>query len=175
MLPNFRKNDVEKLSSSASDLSAAYPAKPMLAVPPRGEPRTVSVIGADLTIVGNLISKGEVHVDGNVEGDIEGSYVIVGESASISGGIVAEEVIVRGHVAGTVKSKRVMLQATSQVEGDIYHQALSIEQGAMFEGKSRRVKDDPRTIETVRPISQSAPAVDLVPAFMLPPKLPLPN
>jgi hypothetical protein len=37
-----------------------------------------------------------------------------------------------------------MLQASSQIEGDIYHNALSIEQGAMFEGKSRRTTDDPR-------------------------------
>lgn len=175
MLPNFRKNEFEKPGANASDPGAALATRPMLAVPARGERPTASVIGANLTIAGNLISKGEVRVDGNVEGDIEGSYVIIGEQASISGGIIAEEVIIRGHVAGTVKSKRVMLQSTCQVEGDIYHQALSIEQGAMFEGKSRRVKDDPRTIETARPISLSAPAVDLVPAFMVPPKLPLPN
>jgi cytoskeletal protein CcmA (bactofilin family) len=37
---------------------------------------------------------------------------------------------------------RVTLQAQSHVEGDIYHQSLAIEQGAYFEGKSRR-SDDP--------------------------------
>jgi cytoskeletal protein CcmA (bactofilin family) len=41
-----------------------------------------------------------------------------------------------------------MLQTTSQVEGDIFHQSLSIEQGALFEGKSRRTKEDPRTVQT---------------------------
>ena len=35
-----------------------------------------------------------------------------------------------------------MLQSSSHIEGDIYHQALAIEQGAFFEGKSRR-SDDP--------------------------------
>ena len=52
----------------------------------------------------------------------------------------------RGHVIGSVRSKRVMLQSTSQIDGDIYHQSLSIEQGALFEGKSRRTSDDPRTV-----------------------------
>jgi cytoskeletal protein CcmA (bactofilin family) len=59
-----------------------------------------------------------------------------------------------------------MLQTTSQVEGDIFHQSLSIEQGAMFEGKSRRTNDDPRTL-----LAKSEPI-----GFVLPPRLPeLPN
>jgi cytoskeletal protein CcmA (bactofilin family) len=41
-----------------------------------------------------------------------------------------------------VRGKRVLLQNTSHVEGDVYHQTLAIEQGAFFEGKSRRT-DDP--------------------------------
>ncbi len=86
-----------------------------LSVAPRGEERRVSsLIGADLTIKGNLISKGEVQVDGAVEGDVHGSHVIVGPTALITGNVLAEEVIVRGHVVGSVRSKRVMLQSTSE-------------------------------------------------------------
>ena len=149
MLPNFLKNepDLSKppLGGSIQSPSAAFPARPFLAAPRTSE-RTMSMIGPDLTINGNLISKGEVQIDGIVEGDIHGSHVIVGETATISGGIVADEVVIRGHVIGSVHSKRVMLQSTCQVEGDIFHQSLSIEHGAMFEGKSRRTNDDPRTI-----------------------------
>jgi len=101
-----------------------------------------SVIGPDLTINGNLVSKGEVQIDGEVRGDIQGTYVFIGEKARITGSIVAEEIVVRGHVMGSVRGKRVMLQSSSHVEGDIFHQALAIEQGAFFEGKSRR-SDDP--------------------------------
>ena len=36
----------------------------------------------------------------------------------------------------------VILKANTHVEGDIVHQSLAIEQGAYFEGKSRR-SDDP--------------------------------
>ena len=69
---------------------------------------------------------------------------------------VAEEIVIRGHVSGTVRGKRVMLQASSQVEGDIYHNALSIEQGAMFEGKSRRTADDPRAGATLTETPRAA-------------------
>ena len=45
-------------------------------------------------------------------------------------------------VLGTVRGRRVLLQTSCHVEGDIYHQTVAIEQGAFFEGKSRRT-DDP--------------------------------
>jgi cytoskeletal protein CcmA (bactofilin family) len=105
----------------------------------RGQP---SVIGSDLVITGNLTSKGQMQIDGEVQGDINGSHVIVGERARITGGIRSEEVVVRGKVQGSIHSNRVMLQANSHVEGDIFHKALAIEQGAFFEGKSRR-SDNP--------------------------------
>jgi cytoskeletal protein CcmA (bactofilin family) len=43
---------------------------------------------------------------------------------------------------GSVRGLRVSLQSTSHVEGDVYHQALVMEQGAVFEGTSIR-SDDP--------------------------------
>ncbi len=116
-----------------------------------------SQIGSDLTIIGNLVSKGEVHIDGEVQGDLHAANIVVGESARITGGIVADEVIVRGTVMGSIRGKRVVLQSSSKVEGDIFHSQLAIEQGAFFEGKSRRM-DDP-TAGVQRPeVPAPAPA-----------------
>ena len=106
-----------------------------------GERNSPSVIGSDLTIIGNLVSRGEVQVDGEIQGDIHGTNIVVGEKAKITGAIIADEIVVRGHVMGSIRGKRVMLQSSSHVEGDVFHQALSIEQGAFFEGKSRRSED----------------------------------
>jgi cytoskeletal protein CcmA (bactofilin family) len=167
MMPNFRRSDSDPTKQSGPDFGStpAFAPRPFLNVPRTETSRSVSIIGTDLTIAGNLICKGEVQVDGIVEGDIQGSNVVIGESATVTGSIAADEVVVRGHVVGSIYSRRVMLQTTSQVEGDIFHQSLSIEQGAMFEGKSRRSNDDPRTL------LQKSEA----PAF-LPPRLPdLPN
>lgn len=165
MMPNFRRADQDASKPQAFPGSdAAFQTRPFLATPKSDAQRPVSVVGADLTITGSLISKGEVQIEGTVEGDIQGSHVIVGETATISGNIIADEVVVRGHVIGSVRSQRVMLQSTSQVDGDIFHQSLSIEQGALFEGKSRRTKEDPRT---VRP-----PGDAPQPSFTEPPRLP---
>ncbi|MGE8942061.1 bactofilin family protein [Leptospira interrogans] len=107
-----------------------------------GDRSSTSMIGADLVIVGNLISNGLVQIDGEIQGDVHGTHIVVGESARITGGIVSEEVVVRGTVMGSIRGRKVMLQSDSKVEGDIYHKTLAIEQGAFFEGKSRR-SDDP--------------------------------
>jgi cytoskeletal protein CcmA (bactofilin family) len=101
-----------------------------------------SRIGADLVIIGDLVSKGEIQIDGEVQGDLHAANIVVGETARITGGLVADEVIVRGLVMGSIRGKRVVLQSSSKVEGDIFHSQLAIEQGAFFEGKSRRM-DDP--------------------------------
>jgi cytoskeletal protein CcmA (bactofilin family) len=130
------------LNAVAPPPAAAQGAQPswQLGVRP-GERSGPSVIGSDLTIMGNLVSRGEVHVEGEVQGDIHGTNVVIGEKAKITGAIIADEVVVRGHVMGSIRGKKVMLQSTSHVEGDVFHQALAIEQGAFFEGKSRRSED----------------------------------
>jgi len=106
-----------------------------------------SRIGSDLVIIGNLVSRGEIQIDGEVQGDLHAVNIVVGETARITGGIVADEVIVRGMVMGSIRGKRVVLQSSSKVEGDIYHSQLAIEQGAFFEGKSRRMEDPTAGVE----------------------------
>ncbi len=144
MLPNFKKNEAEMPkppAPPAPPAPSAASSAPSTAAPRTGDRMPPSIIGPDLTIHGNLSSQGQVQIDGTVEGDIRGTHIVVGERANITGGIIAEEVVVRGHVMGSIRGKRVMLQAQSHVEGDIYHKALAIEQGAFFEGKSRRSED----------------------------------
>ena len=89
----------------------------------------------------------EIQIDGEIQGDLHGANVVIGETARITGSIVAEEIIVRGTVMGSVRGKRVVLQSTSRVEGDIFHNQLAIEQGAFFEGKSRRMDDPTAGVE----------------------------
>jgi cytoskeletal protein CcmA (bactofilin family) len=144
MLPQFRKPETDNPQSNISNLSTPStlgPRQTAASFRPGG-PAGASVIGVDLVIQGNLTSKGEIQVEGEVQGDIYGTHVVIGERARVTGGVIAEECVIRGHLLGTVRGRRVLLQSSSHVEGDIYHQTMAIEQGAFFEGKSRRT-DDP--------------------------------
>ena len=66
--------------------------------------------------------------------------MIVGELGKVTGMVAGQQVVVRGKVFGVVCGKTVALQASSQVDGDIHHMSFAIEQGAHFEGRSRRAK-----------------------------------
>ena len=118
-----------------------YPAKSPGPAAKTASRTAPSIIGEDLTISGNVASKGEIQVDGEIQGDVHCSSLLLGEKAQVSGGVIADDVVVRGKVLGSIRGLRVTLQAQAHVEGDIYHQSLAIEQGAYFEGKSRRSDD----------------------------------
>ena len=105
------------------------------------DPNAKSVIGNDLKIIGQglkIISQGTLQVDGEIEGDVGGSEVIIGEQGKVTGTVAAERVIVRGKVAGVIRGAAVTLQSSARVEGDIHHMQLAIEQGAEFDGRCRR-------------------------------------
>jgi cytoskeletal protein CcmA (bactofilin family) len=104
------------------------------------------VIGADLTITGNLESKGEIQIEGEIQGDVHAARIVIGERARITGSLLANDIIVRGNVAGSIRGNSITLQAASRVEGDVFHRSLAIEEGAFFEGKSRR-SEDPMSVQ----------------------------
>ena len=104
-----------------------------------------SVIGNDLKIIGQglrIISRGMLQVDGEIEGDVQAAEVVVGEKGQVSGMVAGRQVVVRGKVSGVICAQAVALQASSQVDGDVHHMSFAIEQGAHFEGRSRRAKDE---------------------------------
>lgn len=104
--------------------------------------RTVpSIISSDLSITGDLVSSGEIQIDGAVEGDIECTVLIVGVNGSVSGEIKAETVRLHGRVTGQVRAGTVFMAATARMIGDVTHESLAIEPGAFMEGHCRRMTD----------------------------------
>lgn len=100
-----------------------------------------SVLSADLTVVGNLRTSGDIQVEGTVEGDIRAHLLTVGETATIRGEIVADDIVVNGRVIGRVRGLKVRLTSSARVEGDIVHKTIAIESGAHFEGSVQRHED----------------------------------
>ena len=70
----------------------------------------------DLTITGNVTSKGKLHLDGRIQGDVHCTVLVLGENAQLEGRMIAEEVKVCGRLIGSVHALRVTLQSTSHVE-----------------------------------------------------------
>ncbi|MCA3509546.1 MAG: polymer-forming cytoskeletal protein [Rhodobacter sp.] len=121
----------------------------------------VSVLSSDLTVVGNLKTTGDIQIEGTVEGDIRAHLLTVGETATIRGEIVADDIVVNGRVIGRVRGLKVRLTSSARVEGDIIHKTIAIESGAHFEGSVQR-QDDPlgtgRAALAAPPVALASPA-----------------
>ena len=58
-------------------------------------PASISTIGEKLTITGNVTSKGELHGNGRVQGDVHCALLVLGENAQVEGSVVAQDVMVQ--------------------------------------------------------------------------------
>ncbi len=126
-----------------------------------------SVIGNDLSIEGETITircKGSLKILGNIQADLHSKRLEVGKEANISGAIAADTVDVYGRVNGAILGAKVVLHAGADVEGDIVSQLLSVEEGANFDGRSKRVTNP----------ADIAPQLER-PAGVMPPRSAAPN
>jgi len=116
-----------------------------------------SILSSDLLVKGNLKSTGDIQIEGQVEGDVHAHLLTVGETATVRGEVVADDVVVNGRVIGRVRGLKVRLTSTAKVEGDIIHKTIAIESGAHFEGSVQR-QDDPLGGASKTPAPASKPA-----------------
>ncbi len=130
---------------------------------PKAKP-VASTLSADLTIVGNIRTTGDVQVEGHVQGDVRAHLLTVGESATVEGEIIADDIVVTGRVVGTVRGLKVRLTSTAKVEGDIIHKTIAIESGAHFEGSVQRQEDPLGGVSGSAPKAAAAAAPKPTPA-----------
>jgi len=134
------------------------------------DPSIPSIISANLQISGDLISNGDLQIDGVVEGNVRSQTLTVGETAKITGDVDAESVQVRGTVTGQINARAVTLMKTARVIGDVMHETLAIDAGAYLEGACRHVEAHRPAVETmgVSSVAIEAPKetdADTVPAY----------
>ena len=109
------------------------PARPSPASPVNGS--TFSVLGADLAIKGDVSASADLHVDGRIEGDIACASLVQGEASEIVGAVRAETARLAGIVRGTIDVGDLVIHKSARIEGDVRYRALTIENGAIVEGR----------------------------------------
>jgi len=101
-----------------------------------------SIIANGVRIIGTVEAEGaELQVDGEIDGNVRGGSLTVGDTGMVKGDVIAENVLVNGRVEGSVRARKVQLARNAHVLGDITHQSLSVEMGAVFEGQCRYLQD----------------------------------
>ncbi|MEM8580579.1 MAG: polymer-forming cytoskeletal protein [Pseudomonadota bacterium] len=162
--PGSKTEDTDTNAAPTTPRPSVADSTPVASAKPKAAP---SILSSDLKVIGNLRTAGDIQIEGEVEGDIHAHLLTVGEGATISGEVVADDVIVNGRVIGRVRGLKVRLTSTARVEGDIIHKTIAIESGAHFEGSVQR-QDDPLGTSTSKkaaaPAAKPAAAAAAAPA-----------
>lgn len=96
----------------------------------------VNAIGQGSTIKGDIITQGDLRIDGTLTGSINTKgRLVLGETGLVEGEVVCQNAL----IAGTLKAKiqvheLLSLKATANLVGDIITNKLAIEPGANFTG-----------------------------------------
>ena len=98
-----------------------------------------SILSSDLKIEGDVVSHGDLHINGTIKGDVVAHRLTLGEGGTITGTVEVDVAVIAGNLAGQITATSVTLASTARVVADITHVSLLIEEGAVFEGFSRRV------------------------------------
>src|ERR1043166_2308014 len=118
-----------------------------------------ATIGKAVKIIGQIHSKEDLFVDGDVEGTVEAPdhKLTIGPNGTVHATVKAREVVALGSIQGNVEAtERIEIRKDAKLIGDIRTARIVIEDGAYFKGSIDIVKPEPAKISTPRP-QQGAP------------------
>ena len=104
---------------------------------------SISRISAGTVIKGEILSPTDIRIDGTFEGRVQSKgRVVVGESATIKGDIVCENVDLWGKVDGNLFVKDTLsLKEGCVVDGNLHIRRLAVELGATFNGNCKTITE----------------------------------
>jgi len=100
------------------------------------KPTGRATIGTSMTVKGEVYSREELYVDGEIQGSIELQHrLTVGPNGKIRANVKAKEVVVHGTIQGNVQSaEKIIIREKASLVGDIKTAGIVIEDGAYFKG-----------------------------------------
>jgi cytoskeletal protein CcmA (bactofilin family) len=131
--PEPQQKPVEPKPYTAPSPQAAPSPPP----PPAVAPRSVANIGRGMVIKGEVVSKEDLFLDGEIEGKLllPGHSLTVGPNAKVKSDIKAREVTVLGIVNGNIDAElKVIIRKDGQLVGNITTAGITIDDEAYFKG-----------------------------------------
>ena len=123
-----------------------------------------AAVGKSVIVKGQIYSREDITVDGEVEGTIEVQEhrLTVGPNGRVQAAVKAREITVRGAVHGDMEaSEKIDIKKDAKLVGNLKTARIVIEDGAYFKGSIDIVKQEvTRTAAAARPqVAPARPAV----------------
>ncbi|MFH1207214.1 MAG: polymer-forming cytoskeletal protein [Patescibacteria group bacterium] len=103
-----------------------------------------TIIGPSVKVEGNFKGDGNVTVEGVVQGSLKTNHTLkIGNSARVKAEVEAANLLLSGEIRGNVKiSEKATLLRSAKIFGNLDTKILSVEEGAIINGKCTMVKDE---------------------------------
>ncbi|GAB4253072.1 MAG: hypothetical protein Kow0027_18150 [Saprospiraceae bacterium] len=97
------------------------------------------VVTKGASIEGKFTSSDNVRFDGKMKGEFScTNRLVMGESASIEGNVMAQDAIIMGSIKGEVIVKGSLhLKSTAFIEGNIQAKTMIVDEGARYVGECK--------------------------------------
>ena len=123
-----------------------------------------ATIGKAVMIKGQIFSREDLVIDGEMEGSVEAQdhRVTIGPNGKVNAGVKAREIVILGAIHGNVEATdKIDIRKDARLVGDIKTARIVIEDGAYFKGSIDIAKGEGKPPQ---PKSAERPAVRETPA-----------
>jgi cytoskeletal protein CcmA (bactofilin family) len=120
---------------------------PMGKYEPPSSSSSAATIGKAVKVVGQIYSREDLYVDGEIEGTVEAleHKLTIGPNGAVRAGVKAREVVALGTIQGNVEAHdKIEIRKEAKLVGDIRTARIIIEDGAYFKGSIDIVKPEPK-------------------------------
>lgn len=107
-------------------------------------PNAINLISTGTDINGDIISTGDIRIDGTVTGTLNTKgKIVVGPTGKVKGEVICKNSEISGTIEGKITVSQLLnLKSSCRILGDITTSKLSIEPGAKFSGNCKMSDSD---------------------------------
>jgi cytoskeletal protein CcmA (bactofilin family) len=130
-------------------------------------PVGAATIGKAVMVKGQIFSREDLVIDGEVEGTVEAQEhrVTVGPNGKVQASVKAREIVVLGTIHGNVEAaEKIDIRKDAKLVGDIKTVRIVIEDGAYFKGSIDIQKGEPKLQKSAGQQAPPPPPREAVPA-----------
>jgi len=133
-----KKNDLQQKAAKAS------------------EGAITSILSKDMQVTGEVQFKGKTRIDGLIEGNVKGEYLVLSETGKIIGDVDVDSLVCHGTIEGNINCKRITAHPTAIIHGILVAANLTVESGASLNGEIKAMQNQSKKTD---PTSSPLPSV----------------
>ena len=100
-----------------------------------------SILSKDMQVAGEIQFKGKARIDGLIDGNVKGEYLVLSETGKIIGDVDVDSLVCHGTIEGNINCKRITAHPTANIHGILVAANLTVESGASLNGEIKAIQN----------------------------------